>query len=136
MPTYSYECTECGLRFELYRAIGDRDQRCRCGGETWRIPSAPGVSIFRSGFYEHVGPSGTWADTPQQLQDACNKYDAYSEYLENSTFRVHRDYEETEKAKEVERERREVEWRNRDDPRGSFANPVGSLGSAPGTNEG
>ena len=30
MPTYEYECTSCGERFELRRSIGDSDSEIKC----------------------------------------------------------------------------------------------------------
>ena len=95
MPLYDYECIECEKEFEAFRKMDDRYAiRCECGGDIkiiFKSKSAE-LSLFRPGFYEHVG-EGIWADTPQQLQDACNEHGSYSAYLENSVFNVKRDYD-------------------------------------------
>ena len=32
MPIYEYECTECGLQFDLRRSIDDDDSEAACPG--------------------------------------------------------------------------------------------------------
>ena len=55
MPTYDYECTGCGHRFEKFQSIKARQVRkCpQCGAlKVRRIIGAGGAVIFRgSGFY-------------------------------------------------------------------------------------
>ena len=112
MPLYDYGCTVCGFEFERLRAIAERNEElCRECGEPAQIifkSKSAGLSLFRPGFYEHVG-EGVHCDTPQQLQDACNEHGSYSAYLENSVFNVKRDYDG-----HVEREYHAKEERNRD----------------------
>ncbi len=52
MPTYLYECDECG-RFEKMQSIKAKPlQRCpECGSEVRRIIGSPGVIFKGSGFY-------------------------------------------------------------------------------------
>lgn len=54
MPTYEYECTKCGHRFELIQRITERPrQRCpKCRGKVIRlILGGGGIILKGSGFY-------------------------------------------------------------------------------------
>lgn len=54
MPTYDYECSKCGHRFEVFHSMSDEtQQRCpRCKGKAKRVPSAGAGLLFKgSGFY-------------------------------------------------------------------------------------
>jgi len=54
MPTYEYECTKCGHRFELFQNIKDEPVKTcpKCGKKVERLIGGAGVIIFRgSGFY-------------------------------------------------------------------------------------
>jgi putative FmdB family regulatory protein len=54
MPTYEYECSSCGHRFEEFQGIMDKSIRTcpRCGGEVKRLISGGGGLLFKgSGFY-------------------------------------------------------------------------------------
>jgi putative FmdB family regulatory protein len=56
MPTYVYQCKECGLEFEKYHSITKRPIiKCpSCKGKTKRLISGGGGIIFRgSGFYSN-----------------------------------------------------------------------------------
>jgi putative FmdB family regulatory protein len=46
MPTYNYECKDCGKGVEAVRGIADRNNcpRCECGGETFKVVSRPNVN--------------------------------------------------------------------------------------------
>ncbi|MGM0602218.1 MAG: FmdB family zinc ribbon protein [Bacillota bacterium] len=52
MPTYLYECENCG-RFEEFQNIKDDPlKECpECGGEVKRIIGAPGIIFKGSNFY-------------------------------------------------------------------------------------
>jgi len=56
MPTYDYECSECGARFELFQSITARPVRkCpRCGAQKARrlIGAGAGIIFKGSGFYQ------------------------------------------------------------------------------------
>lgn len=73
MPTYEYECTACGHRFEAFQSIKDGALRkCReCGRLKLRrvIGAGAGIIFKGSGFYETdykrsetAGPSGKGAE--------------------------------------------------------------------------
>ncbi|HRX52562.1 MAG TPA: zinc ribbon domain-containing protein [Candidatus Krumholzibacteria bacterium] len=54
MPTYEYECTKCGLEFELEQAMTDKPrQRCpECRGKVNRLISGgAGIAFKGSGYY-------------------------------------------------------------------------------------
>lgn len=54
MPTYEYECPECGKQFEVFHKMTDKLQKkCPdCGGKAKKLISAGCGLIFKgSGFY-------------------------------------------------------------------------------------
>ena len=54
MPTYEYECTKCGHRFELFQQMSEQPRkRCpECRGKIERLISGGSGVLFKgSGFY-------------------------------------------------------------------------------------
>ncbi len=54
MPTYDYECTECGYSFEYFQSMSDDPLKTcpKCGGKVRRlIGGGLGVIFKGSGFY-------------------------------------------------------------------------------------
>jgi len=54
MPTYEYECTKCGISFELEQRMSDKPrERCpECRGKVIRIISGgSGIILKGNGFY-------------------------------------------------------------------------------------
>lgn len=54
MPTYEYECSKCGSRFEKFQKMTDKPRSpCpKCGGKAERLISSGAGVIFKgSGFY-------------------------------------------------------------------------------------
>lgn len=54
MPTYEYECNDCGYRFEAFQKMSDNPlENCpECGKKVRRILSSGlGISFKGSGFY-------------------------------------------------------------------------------------
>lgn len=54
MPTYEYECEECGYKFEIFQNMKDEPLRTcpKCGEKITRLIGAGGGIIFKgSGFY-------------------------------------------------------------------------------------
>ena len=53
MPTYSYECTECGNRFDIVQAFTDDSlTTCeQCAGRLRKLYNSVGVVFKGSGFY-------------------------------------------------------------------------------------
>jgi len=56
MPTYEYECTECGRRFEKFQKMQDEPLKTcpKCGGVVRRLIGT-GAGVIIKG-------SGTWCD--------------------------------------------------------------------------
>lgn len=55
MPTYEYECTDCGYTFEKFQSIKDKPvQRCpKCRHKVRKLLGSGAGIIFKgSGFYE------------------------------------------------------------------------------------
>jgi len=50
MPTYDYECTQCGHNFEAFQKITDTylDKCPKCGGKIKRLISSGAGIIFKS----------------------------------------------------------------------------------------
>lgn len=54
MPTYDYQCEECGHSFELFQKMSDAPVKVcpKCGGDVRRLIGSGAAVIFRgSGFY-------------------------------------------------------------------------------------
>lgn len=53
MPTYSYECTECGNRFDIVQAFTDDTLAtcAQCSGRLRKLFNSVGVVFKGSGFY-------------------------------------------------------------------------------------
>jgi putative FmdB family regulatory protein len=53
MPIYSYECEECGVRFDARQKFTDDPITVcpECGSHTHRIPQAVGIVFKGSGWY-------------------------------------------------------------------------------------
>ncbi len=53
MPTYEYECKQCGERFEIHQSFTDKPLKRHdaCGGEVKKVFHARGVVFKGSGFY-------------------------------------------------------------------------------------
>ena len=54
MPTYEYECSDCGHKFELFQQMSDEpsDKCPECGGRVKRLIGMGGGLIFKgSGFH-------------------------------------------------------------------------------------
>jgi putative FmdB family regulatory protein len=55
MPTYEYECTKCGHRFEIFQRMTDAKlEKCpKCGGKVERLIGPGAGIVFKgSGFYQ------------------------------------------------------------------------------------
>lgn len=61
MPTYEYNCKQCGETLEVFQAFTDKPLKRHdaCGGELRRVLHARGIVFKGSGFYatEHRGSS-------------------------------------------------------------------------------
>ncbi|NLE51683.1 MAG: hypothetical protein GX613_09785 [Chloroflexi bacterium] len=53
MPVYTYECEECGVRFDARQKFSDAPIAVcpECGGHTHRVPQPVGIVFKGSGWY-------------------------------------------------------------------------------------
>lgn len=53
MPVYTYQCEECGVRFDARQKFSDAPITVcpECGGHTHRVPQPVGIVFKGSGFY-------------------------------------------------------------------------------------
>ena len=74
MPTYDYQCSTCGVHFELFQSFsedtlkkcptkksGNSPEGCTSPGrgKVGKVFSAPGISFKGSGFYKNDSRSGS-----------------------------------------------------------------------------
>ncbi len=55
MPTYDYECTKCGERFEMYQTFAEEPLKKHpgtCKGKVVKVLSPAGIVFSGSGFYK------------------------------------------------------------------------------------
>mgnify|MGYP006291385093 CR=1 FL=1 len=85
MPTYDYQCTECGHRFELFQSMKDDPiEECeKCGGKVKRLIGAGAGIIFKgSGFYvndykkDNGGSAGASKDAASSSCASCPASDS------------------------------------------------------------
>jgi len=65
VPTYEYECRQCGHRFEAFQSMKDEAlKKCeKCGGELRRLIGTGAGIIFKgSGFYQTDYRSKSYKD--------------------------------------------------------------------------
>ena len=65
MPTYSYECTECGDRFDIVQAFTDDALTtcARCSGRLRKRFNSVGIVFKGSGFYRTDSRNGSSSAT-------------------------------------------------------------------------
>ena len=82
MPTYEYECKECGYKFEMFQDMTDKPlKKCpECGGAVNRLIGTGGGFIFKGGgFYatdyrSESYKKGAKADKPEpKVKDSSKK---------------------------------------------------------------
>ncbi len=69
MPTYDYECTECGCSFEKFQSITAKPvKKCHeCGGSVKRLIGTGAALIFKgSGFYATDYRSSEYKDSAKK----------------------------------------------------------------------
>ncbi len=75
MPTYDYECSDCGHRWELFQSITAKPKRkCpECGrGTARRLIGRGGGIIFKgSGFYQTDYRSESYRKAAKAETDSC-----------------------------------------------------------------
>lgn len=79
MPIYSYKCSK-DHKWEDFNLINDRhSSKCpRCGKSGKLQISAARTHGFKYGYFEHLGPDGTYVRNKKELKEALEKNDAYA----------------------------------------------------------
>ncbi len=76
MPTYVYECEDCGVRFERLQSYSDAPLRdCpECNGHVHRVIQPVGVIFKGSGFYvtDNKGKSSTGMPAPKKEESTSS----------------------------------------------------------------
>lgn len=78
MPTYDYECTKCGHKFEAFQQMNDKPlAKCsKCGAKVKRlIGSGAGVIFKGSGFYAtdyKKSSAASAGNTCPKMKEGCN----------------------------------------------------------------
>jgi putative FmdB family regulatory protein len=67
MPTYEYECHECGIRFDRFQHFSDEPLKVcpECSGPVRRVIHPVGIVFKGSGFYVTDNKSNTSSLTPK-----------------------------------------------------------------------
>ncbi len=66
MPIYTYQCEECGVRFDARQKFSDEPvSECpECGGHTHRVPQPVGIVFKGSGWYAKDSKGSNTLATP------------------------------------------------------------------------
>lgn len=66
MPIYTYQCEECGVRFDVRQKFSDDPMaECpECGGFTHRVPQPVGIVFKGSGWYAKDSKGSNSLATP------------------------------------------------------------------------
>lgn len=78
MPTYVYECEECGREWDEVHTIADRDECepcAKCGGRGRKIISTFQNHAFRSRWLEGIDVEPVYVESKKQLDSICKKND-------------------------------------------------------------
>ncbi|WP_418060358.1 FmdB family zinc ribbon protein [Pimelobacter simplex] len=87
MPTYQYQCTECGHAFEQVQSFSDDAlTTCpECTGRLRKLFSSVGVVFKGSGFYKTDSRSSTTATSPAASTSTSGSADSSSTSSTSST---------------------------------------------------
>ena len=80
MPTYQYQCTECGEGLEaVQKFTDDALTECpSCGGRLKKVFSAVGIVFKGSGFYRNDSRGSTSSSTPASKSSSSSSSGASS----------------------------------------------------------
>jgi len=90
MPTYEYQCSTCGNRFEKYQSFSDEPVKIcpNCGNEVRKVFSAAGVIFKGSGWYindSRKSSRGSKSEDKTELVTNENKSESKSEAVSNES---------------------------------------------------
>jgi putative FmdB family regulatory protein len=74
MPIYTYECEECGVRFDARQKFTDAPvTECpECGSHTHRVPQAVGIVFKGSGWYVTDSKGRNSVATPPKKEETAS----------------------------------------------------------------
>ncbi|MFF7974053.1 FmdB family zinc ribbon protein [Streptomyces sp. NPDC007905] len=80
MPTYQYQCTECGEGLEaVQKFTDDALTECpSCGGRLKKVFSAVGIVFKGSGFYRNDSRGSTSSSSPASKSSGSSSSDSKS----------------------------------------------------------
>ncbi|MFF4574691.1 FmdB family zinc ribbon protein [Streptomyces sp. NPDC001410] len=80
MPTYQYQCTECGEGLEaVQKFTDDALTECpNCGGRLKKVFSAVGIVFKGSGFYRNDSRGSTSSSSPATKSSGSSSSDSKS----------------------------------------------------------
>ncbi|MFG3202664.1 FmdB family zinc ribbon protein [Streptomyces sp. NPDC048192] len=80
MPTYQYQCTECGEGLEaVQKFTDDALTDCpSCGGRLKKVFSAVGIVFKGSGFYRNDSRGSTSSSSPASKSSSASSSDSKS----------------------------------------------------------
>ncbi|MFF7123318.1 MULTISPECIES: FmdB family zinc ribbon protein [unclassified Streptomyces] len=87
MPTYQYQCTECGEGLEaVQKFTDDALTECpNCGGRLKKVFSAVGIVFKGSGFYRNDSRGSTSSSSPATKSSSSSSTDSKSSSPATST---------------------------------------------------
>ncbi len=73
MPTYEYQCLECGHRFDVFQSMKDEPIKIceKCGKPVRKIFNATGIIFKGSGFYVNDYKTKSGSPEVPKSQPAC-----------------------------------------------------------------
>lgn len=88
MPVYTYECEECGVRFDARQRFSEAPIAVcpECGGHTHRVPQPVGIVFKGSGWYstDSRGRNNLAVPPTKPDAEAANKKNAKSDAAPSS----------------------------------------------------
>lgn len=93
MPVYTYQCDDCGVRFDARQKFSDPAvEECpECGGHVHRVPQPVGIVFKGSGWYatdsrgkNNLAVSGTKKDVSDSASGDSAKSDTKTESKANA----------------------------------------------------
>lgn len=87
MPTYQYQCTECGEGLEaVQKFTDDALTDCpNCGGRLKKVFSAVGIVFKGSGFYRNDSRGSSSSSSPSSSSKSSTSSDSSSSSSSSST---------------------------------------------------
>ncbi|MGY1579733.1 FmdB family zinc ribbon protein [Streptomyces sp. MN13] len=82
MPTYQYQCTECGEGLEaVQKFTDDALTECpNCGGRLKKVFSAVGIVFKGSGFYRNDSRGSSSSSSPASSKSSSSSTSSSSEF--------------------------------------------------------